>query len=86
MLLGQLTSPTEAAARAEMVLQVQEALNALDPLDRELVALRHFEQLSRAETAQILGITENVVAKRYIKALVKLKEILPMRPGDPQGS
>ena len=86
MLLGHLTSPTEAAARAEMVLRVQEALNALDPLDRELVALRHFEQLSRAETAQILGITENVVAKRYIKALVKLKEILAMRPGDPQGS
>ena len=86
MLLGHLTSPTEAAARAEMVLRVQEALNALDPLDRELVALRHFEQLSRAETAQILGITENVVAKRYIKALVKLKEILAMRPGEPQGS
>ena len=86
MLLGQLTSPTEAAARAEMVVRVQEALNALDPLDRELVALRHFEQLSRAETAQILGITENVVAKRYIKALVKLKEILAMRPGEPQGS
>jgi RNA polymerase sigma-70 factor (ECF subfamily) len=86
MLLGQLTSPTEAAARAEMVLRVQEALNALDPLDRELVALRHFEQLSRAETAQILGITENAVAKRYIRALVKLKEILAMRPADRQGS
>ena len=86
MLLGHLTSPTEAAVRAEMVLRVQEALNALDPLDRELVALRHFEQLSRAETAQILGITENVVAKQYIKALVKLKEILAMGPGDPQGS
>ena len=86
MLLGQLTSPTEAAVRAEMVLRVQEALNALDPLDRELVALRHFEQLSRAETAQILGVTENVVAKRYIKALVKLKEILAMRPGDAPGS
>ncbi len=86
MLLGHLTSPTEAAVRAEMVLRVQEALNALAPLDRELVALRHFEQLSRAETAQILGITENVVAKRYIRALVKLKTILAMRPGDPQGS
>ena len=86
MLLGHLTSPTEAAVRAEMVLRVQEAHNALDPLDRELVALRHFEQLSRAETAQILGITENVVAKRYIKALVKLKAILGMRPGDSQGA
>jgi RNA polymerase sigma-70 factor, ECF subfamily len=85
MLLGHLTSPTEAAVRAEMVLQVQEALNALDPIDRELVALRHFEQLSRAETAQILGITENVVAKRYIRALVKLKKILAILPDDPRG-
>ena len=76
MLLGQLTSPTEAAVRAELVLRVQEALNALDPLDREVVALRHFEQLSRAETAQVLGITEEAVAKRYIRALKRLKEIL----------
>ena len=57
MLLGRLTSPTHAAVRAERLLQVQEALDALDPLDREVIALRHFEQLSRAETAQVLGIT-----------------------------
>jgi RNA polymerase sigma-70 factor (ECF subfamily) len=86
MLLGQLTSPTEAAVRAEIMLRVQEALNALEPLDREIVALRHFEQLTRAEAAQILGITENAVAKRYIRALVKLKAILAMRPGYRQGS
>jgi RNA polymerase sigma-70 factor (ECF subfamily) len=81
MLLGQLTSPTQAAARAELVLQVQEALNALDPLDREVVALRHFEQLSRAETAKILGINEDAAAKRYIRALKKLRTILAMKPG-----
>ena len=39
-------------------------VNSLDPLDREIVALRHFEQLSRAETAEVLGITEEVGAKR----------------------
>jgi RNA polymerase sigma-70 factor (ECF subfamily) len=50
------------------------------------VALRHFEQLSRAETAQIVGITENAVAKRYIRALVKLKQILAKTPDDSQGS
>jgi RNA polymerase sigma-70 factor (ECF subfamily) len=85
MLLGQLTSPTEAAVRAEMVLRVQEALNALDPLDRELVALRHFEQLSRAETAEVLGITEEAGAKRYIRALKKLKSILAAMPGGREG-
>ena len=46
MLLGRLTSPSNAAIRAEQILQVQEAVNSLEPLDREVVALRHFEQLT----------------------------------------
>jgi RNA polymerase sigma-70 factor, ECF subfamily len=86
MLLGHLTSPSRAAVRAELVLQVQEALNALDPLDREVVALRNFEQLSRAETAQVLGISEDAAAKRYIRALKRLKTILAARPDLLEGS
>jgi RNA polymerase sigma-70 factor (ECF subfamily) len=85
MLLGRLTSPSHAAVRAEMVLRVQEALNALDPLDREVVVLRHFEQLSRAETAQVLGISEEVGAKRYIRALKRLKAVLAAMPGGLEG-
>jgi RNA polymerase sigma-70 factor, ECF subfamily len=85
MLLGRLTSPSRAALRAERVLQVQEALNELDPLDREVVALRSFEQLSRAETAQILGISEGAAAQRYIRALKRLKAILAARPGGLEG-
>jgi RNA polymerase sigma-70 factor (ECF subfamily) len=86
MLLGRLTSPSAAAIRAEQILQVQEALNSLEPLDREVVALRHFEQLSRAETAQVLGITEEAGAKRYIRALKKLKAILSTMPGGLEGT
>src|SRR6516225_6248096 len=85
MLLGRLTSPSNAAIRAEQVLRVQEALNALDPLDREVVALRHFEQLSRAETAQVLGISDAAAAQRYIRALKRLKAILAARPGGLEG-
>jgi RNA polymerase sigma-70 factor, ECF subfamily len=85
MLLGRLTSPSHAAIRTEQVLQVQEALNALDPLDREVVALRHFEELCRAETAQVLGITEEAGAKRYMRALRRLKAILAVRPGGSEG-
>src|SRR5438128_7205869 len=85
MLLGRLTSPTHAAIRAEQLLQVQEALNSLDPLDREVVALRHFEQLSRAETAQVLDITEEAGAKRYIRALKRLKAVLAAMPGGLEG-
>jgi RNA polymerase sigma-70 factor, ECF subfamily len=85
MLLGRLTSPSHAAIRAELVLQVQEALNELTPLDREVVALRSFEQLSRAETAQVLGISEAAAAQRYIRALKRLKAILAARPGGLEG-
>jgi RNA polymerase sigma-70 factor (ECF subfamily) len=85
MLLGRLTSPSHAAVRAALVLQVQAALNALDPLDREVVALRHFEQLSRAETAQVLGISEEAGAKRYIRALKRLKAVLAAMPGGLEG-
>jgi RNA polymerase sigma-70 factor (ECF subfamily) len=85
MLLGRVTSPSNAAIRAEQILQIQEAVNSLEPLDREVVALRHFEQLSRAETAAVLGITEEAGAKRYIRALKKLKTILAAMPGGQEG-
>ncbi len=85
MLLGRLTSPSRAAIRAEQVLRVQEAINSLDPLDREVVALRHFEQLSRSETAEVLGITEEAGAKRYIRAIKKLKGILSTMKGGSEG-
>ena len=84
MLLGRLTTPSNAAIRAERILQVQEAVNSLEPLDREVV-LRHFEQLNRAETAVVLGITEEAGAKRYIRALKKLKSILAWMPGGLSG-
>ncbi len=84
-LLGKHTSPTEAAVRAERALRLQEALNTIDPIDREVLTLRHFEQLSRAETAQVLGIEESAAGKRYVRALKRLKEILAGFPGGVEG-
>jgi RNA polymerase sigma-70 factor, ECF subfamily len=80
-LLGKQTSPTQAAVRAERMLRLQEALNTLDPIDREVLSLRHFEELSRAETARVLGIGESAAAKRYVRALQRLKDILAAMPG-----
>jgi RNA polymerase sigma-70 factor (ECF subfamily) len=80
-LLGHDTRPSEAAMRAEMKVRLQEAFNRMDPLDREVLALRHFEQLSTAETAQVLNIKEAAAGKRYIRALKRLKEILLRMPG-----
>jgi len=84
-LLGHDTRPSEAAIRAERKIRLQEALNSMDPLDREVLALRHFEQLNNAETAQALGLNESAASKRYIRALKKLKDILTSLPGGREG-
>ena len=75
-LLGKLTSPTQAVMRAELQLIVQEVLNSMDPIDREVLVLRNFEQLSTAETAEALGIKRSTAGKRYIAALKRLKQAL----------
>ena len=84
-LLGRHTSPTQAVVRAERILRVQEALNTLDPVDREVLSLRHFEELTAAESAQVLGIEESAAAKRYFRALKRLKEALAAMPGGQEG-
>jgi RNA polymerase sigma-70 factor (ECF subfamily) len=80
-LLGHQTRPSEAAARAEAKIRLQEALNGMDPLDREVLALRHFEHLTNAETARVLAISETAACNRYVRALERLKKILVGPPG-----
>src|SRR5262245_36649821 len=80
-LLAGLTSPTQAAIRAEMQRRLQEALNGLAPIDREVVVLRHFEELSNAEAAEVLGIEPTAASKRYIRAIRRLKAVLDAVPG-----
>ena len=75
-LLGKHTSPTQAAMRAERMMRLQQALNTLEPMDREVLSLRHFEEMSLAETALSLGIEQSAAAKRYIRALKRLKAVL----------
>ena len=80
-LLGKMTSASQAAIRVEHKLIVQGALNGMDPIDREVLALRHFEHLSNDETAQVLGLSKSAASNRYIRALKRLKEILSSIPG-----
>lgn len=84
-LVGKKTSPSKAAMRAETKVRLQEALNRLDELDREVLALRHFEQLSNAEAAGVLGIQESAASKRYLRAIERLKEFLRQMPGGLEG-
>ena len=80
-LLGRLTSPSRAAIRAETRLRVQEALNSLDPIDREVLALRHFELMTNGEVAQVLGLSKAAASNRYVRALQRLKQVLAAVPG-----
>src|SRR6516225_4314153 len=80
-LLGRLTSPSQAAVKAETRLRVQEVLNRMDPLDREVLALRHFEQLNNGEVAATLGINESTASSRYLRALKRLKDEVQNIPG-----
>jgi RNA polymerase sigma-70 factor (ECF subfamily) len=84
-LLGKLTSVSQAAMRAELKLRVQEALNSMDPNDREVLVLRHFEELSNAEAAQVLGIKPSAAVNRYVRALKRLKGVLEDMPGGIEG-
>lgn len=75
-LMGKLTTPSQAALKAELRLRIQEALNSMDAIDREVLTLRHFEQLTNAETAMVLGIKEPAACNRYVRALERLRGIL----------
>src|SRR6516225_8356198 len=75
-LMGKMTSASKAVERVEIQLQLQAALNGMDEMDREIIALRHFEELSNAEAAQVLGLEPSAASKRYIRALKRLQEIL----------
>ena len=80
-LLGTLTTPSQAAVKAETRLLVQEALNSMDPIDREVLALKHFEQLSTSEIAEVLGLSKAGAGSRYLRAIKRLREILSQIPG-----
>ena len=79
-LVGVFTSPSRAAARADSLGLVQAAIEQMDPIDREVLALRHFEELTNSEVAEALGIEQKAASIRYIRALRRLKEILVQVP------
>jgi RNA polymerase sigma-70 factor (ECF subfamily) len=79
-------SPSQAAFQAERRSAILEALERMDPLDRDVLVLRHFESLSNSEIACELGIEPSAASKRYHRALRKFKRILTAgSPGAQEG-
>lgn len=80
-LSGHLTSPSAVAVKREASARLAEVLDRMDATDREVLMLRHFEQLTNAEAAQVVGIEERAAGKRYLRALARLKKLLSELPG-----
>jgi len=75
-LVGDITSPSAAAGRAELLEVVRGAIESMDSIDREVLALRHFEELTNAEVAEELEIQPKAASIRYVRALQRLRTIL----------
>lgn len=75
-LAARLPSPSSAAAKAESAEMLDRALAELSDLDREVLVLRHFEELTNSEAALVLGITEQAASMRYVRALERLRVVL----------
>ena len=82
-LLAPGTSPSHRVIRDELLDRVRGALARLAPKDREVLVMRHLEQLSTAEVAAVLGISEGAVMTRQTRALVRLRALLDDEP--PEG-
>ncbi len=75
-LVGKMTAVSEIVARAERIERLHSSLNQMDDLDREVIALRHFEELSNVEAAKVLQIETAAASKRYIRAMARLAELM----------
>jgi RNA polymerase sigma-70 factor (ECF subfamily) len=77
-LSGSFTSPSQYAVRNETAWQLRAALEDLEPIDREVLMLRHLEELGNNEVADILGIDKCAASKRYVRALKRLRNAMPV--------
>ncbi len=77
--LDQELTPASAAIQHEMQRRLHAAISELDEDDREVILMRHFEQLSNQEVAAVLGLSEAAASMRHLRALRKLKTLL--QPG-----
>ena len=80
-LMGRYTSAVGKAIRAELQVKLQEVLNDMDEIDREIIMLRNFEEMTNREAALALGLSKTAASNRYMRALTRLKEVLKDVPG-----
>lgn len=75
-LVDDVTSPSQRMIKDEEQGRLQQALESMDPIDREILAMRHFEYLTNLQTAQSLGISPTAASNRYVRAAIRLSQIM----------
>jgi RNA polymerase sigma-70 factor (ECF subfamily) len=85
-LLAPNSSPSRRAEREEQARRVQEALARLAEADREVLLMRHYEDLPYEDIACILGIEPAAARKRHGRALVRLHKTLSELAGGSEGT
>lgn len=69
-------TPSQAMIKAELIERVQAAINELPDIDRELILMRNYEELTNAEAAALVDLSPDAAGKRYTRALIKLRGII----------
>ena len=69
-------TPAEAATWRELERRFQAAIEELDDIDREVILMRHFEQLTNSEVAAALTLSEPAASMRYLRAMRRLRALL----------
>jgi len=80
-LTGGFTSPSGAAVRAEQANILRGVLDQMDEIDREILVLRHLEEMSNSEVSKILDLQPTAASNRYVRALTRLRGLLADKPG-----
>jgi RNA polymerase sigma-70 factor (ECF subfamily) len=80
-LIAQMDSPSTVVRQGELLGHVQTALESMDEIDREILTLRHFEELTNNEVAELLGLEKAAASNRYVRALTRLRQALATVPG-----
>ncbi len=70
------TSPSNHLVRKEFHIRLKEAIISLPTKDREVLLMRHIDQLGTDEIAESLGITQGAVKARLLRALLRLRGVL----------
>lgn len=80
-LVAEISTPSQVAVKAESLRQLEEALEQMNSIDQEVLALRHFEELTNTEVSELLGIEQKAASIRYARAIARLKNVLARFPG-----